>query len=290
VEKRTHGCARFFTHGYRDPPPNRYPARMIRVLVSGSGKMGRTIVDAVDREADLTPVGVLDALASPGAWPLPSGGEIPLLTDATAACAETRPDVVIDFTNAAYTPILTDAALRHGVRPVIGTSGLPQDYVEMLARQCAEQRLGAVIAANFAIGAVLMMHMARLAAPYFDSAEIIEMHHDQKVDAPSGTAIATASGMAEARGKPFARNVPDATPIAGSREASSDGVTIHSVRLPGLVAHQEVLFGGLGQTLSIRHDTTGRESFMPGIVLAVREVMQRSELVIGLDRLIGLRD
>jgi 4-hydroxy-tetrahydrodipicolinate reductase len=133
-----------------------------------------------------------------------------------------------------------------------------------------------------------MMHMARIASKYFDSAEVIELHHPDKVDAPSGTAITTARGMVEARGKPFERNIPSATPITGARDASIDGVTVHSVRLRGLVAHQEVIFGGLGQTLTIRHDTTGRESFMPGVLLAVREVMQRQELVVGLDHLIGL--
>src|SRR5438477_161765 len=145
-----------------------------------------------------------------------------------------------------------------------------------------------VVSGNFAIGAVLMMHMAKVAARFFDEVEIIELHHDQKVDAPSGTAIATAQGMLEARGRPFDRNVPETQTIAGSREAALDGVTMHSVRLRGLVAHQEVLFGGLGQTLSIRHDTTGRDAFMPGILLATREVMNRQTLVVGLDALIGL--
>ncbi|MEX2245747.1 MAG: 4-hydroxy-tetrahydrodipicolinate reductase, partial [Dehalococcoidia bacterium] len=155
-------------------------------------------------------------------------------------------------------------------------------------QRCAERKLGGVVAANFAIGAVLLMHLAKIAAPYFDAAEIIELHHDQKVDAPSGTAIATARGMVEARGRPFGRNVPETETIAGARAAEIDGVTVHSVRLPGLVAHQEVLFGGQGQTLTIRHDTTGRDSFMPGILLAVREVMRREELVVGLEGLIGL--
>jgi len=262
---------------------------MIRVLVSGSGKMGRTIIDALDAEADLEPVGVVDGLAQRGEWRLPSGVAVPLLNDAAAACDATKPDVVIDFTNAAWTPKLTAAALPRGVRPVIGTTGLPQSYVDGLARQCRERRLGGLIAANFAIGAVLLMHMAKVAARFFDSAEIIELHHDQKVDAPSGTSIATAQKMLEGRGgKPFARNEPDAQTIAGTRAGALDGVTIHSVRLPGLVAHQEVLFGGRGQTLSIRHDTTGRDCYMPGLVLASREVMRRQDLVIGLDALVGL--
>lgn len=266
----------------------RYSAPMIRVLVSGAGKMGRTIVDAVSSEPDLEPVGVVDGLGKPGSWSLTSGETIPLFDDAQIACRETNADVVIDFTNAAWTPVIADAALAHGVRPVIGTSGLSEAYVTKLAGQCAETSLGGVVAANFALGGVLMMYMARIASKYFDAAEIIELHHDQKVDAPSGTAIATARGMVEARGKPFERNVPELTPVPGARDAAVDGVTIHSLRLPGLVAHQEVIFGGLGQTLSIRHDSTGRESFMPGIMLAVREVMRRNELVVGLDRLIGL--
>jgi 4-hydroxy-tetrahydrodipicolinate reductase len=180
------------------------------------------------------------------------------------------------------------AALPRGVRPVIGTTGLSQEYVDGLARECRERKVGGVIAANFSLGAVLMMHMARIAAKHFESAEIIELHHDQKVDAPSGTSIATARGMIEARGgKPFLRNTPDMTPIEGSRSGEIGGVTIHSVRLPGYVAHQEVIFGALGQTLTIRHDSN-RESYIPGILLATREVMRRDELIVGLGTLMGL--
>jgi 4-hydroxy-tetrahydrodipicolinate reductase len=132
------------------------------------------------------------------------------------------------------------------------------------------------------------MHMAKTASRFFDSAEIIELHHDKKVDAPSGTATATARDMVAARGKPFERNVPERETLASTRAAAIDGLSIHSVRLPGLVAHQEVLFGGLGQTLSIRHDTTGRDSFVPGVLLATREVMGQRGLVRGLAPLIGL--
>ncbi len=262
----------------------------IRVLVSGAGKMGRVILDAVDADASVTPVGVVDKLAEPALLSLPSGGAIPLLSDAAAACEETKPDVVIDFTNAAWTPVLADAAIARGVRLVIGTTGLPQSFVDDLAKRCAEKKLGGLIAANFTIGAVLMMHMAKLAARFFESAEIIELHHDQKVDAPSGTSITTARGMIEGRGgRPFSRNIPDTQPIEGTRAGAHDGITIHSVRLRGLFAHQEVLFGSPGETLSIRHDSTGREAYIPGILLAVREVMNREELVIGLDALMGVR-
>ena len=261
----------------------------IRVLVSGAGKMGRVILDAVDADPSVTPVGVVDKLADATLLSLPSGGAIPLLSDAAAAFEEVKPDVVIDFTNAAWTPVLADAALAHGVRMVIGTTGLPQSFVDDLAKRCAEEKLGSLIAANFTIGAVLMMHFAKIAARFFESAEIIELHHDAKVDAPSGTSIATARGMIEGRdGKPFPRNIPDAQPIEGTRAGAYDGITIHSVRLRGLFAHQEVLFGGPGETLTIRHDSMSREAYMPGVLLAVREVMKREELVVGLDVLMGV--
>jgi 4-hydroxy-tetrahydrodipicolinate reductase len=262
---------------------------MLKAMVSGSGKMGRAILDALDADPSIEPVGCIDSLVAPGAVALVSGAEVPLFDDAPRAFADVTADVVIDFTNAIWTPTLVDAALAAGVRPVIGTSGLPVAFVDDLARRCAELRLGGIVAANFAIGGVLMMHMAAIAARFFESAEVIEMHHDQKVDAPSGTSIDTARRMIAAReGKPFTRNVPISTPIEGARAAAVDGVTIHSVRLPGLVAHQEVIFGGVGQTLTIRHDSNGRDSFMPGIILAARAVMDRETLARGLDEIIGL--
>jgi 4-hydroxy-tetrahydrodipicolinate reductase len=261
---------------------------MIRVLISGGGKMGRTIIDALASEDDLTVVGVVDKLAQSKAFVTGAGETLTLHADANAALDATTPDVVVDFTNAAWTPELMKAALPRGVRPVIGTTGLSQAYVDGLAAECRERKVGGVIAANFAIGAVLMMHMARIAAKHFESAEIIELHHDQKVDAPSGTSIATARGMIEARGgRPFGRNEPEMTPVTGTRAGAVDGVSIHSVRLPGLVAHQEVILGATGQTLTIRHDSN-REAYIPGVLLAVREVMRRNELVVGLGVLMGL--
>jgi len=144
-----------------------------------------------------------------------------------------------------------------------------------------------VVAPNFALGAVLMTHLAKVAARYLDYAEIIELHHLQKADAPSGTALATARAMAAARGKPFLQpSAPEKT--SDSRGEPVEGVAIHSVRLPGLMAHQEVIMGGAGQTLSIRHDTTGRECYMPGVMLAIREVVKRKGLIYGLDTLLGL--
>ncbi len=261
----------------------------IRVLVSGSGKMGREVLTAVYREEGLEPVGVVDLFATEDTITLLDGsGSLPFGSDPSVVIGKTTPDVVIDFTNAEWTPRLSEAALAAGVRLVIGTSGLSDEFVRDLQQQCDERQIGAVIAPNFALGAVLMQRLAKTAARFYESAEIIELHHDQKVDAPSATAIATAKGMAEARRKPFARASTQKQSLAGTRGGELSGITIHSVRLPGLVAHQEVILGGPGETLRIRHDSLGRESFMPGVMLAVRHVMQHPGLVVGLERLVGL--
>jgi len=255
----------------------------LKVLVSGTGKMGRQVCAAVNAEAGMAPVAYVDGLATSAVI-----DGLPVYTDPAKCMAETRPDVAIDFTNAAWTPKLAEAAVLAGVRLVIGTTGLSAEFIAWLERETASRKLGAVVASNFAIGAVLMMHFARQAARYFDNAEIIELHHDQKVDSPCGTAKSTAEMMLAARGKPFIHPESEKETLPGARGAELGGAAIHSVRLPGLVAHQEVIFGGLGQTLTIRHDTTGRDSFMPGVLSAAKAVMQLDHLVVGLDRLMGL--
>jgi 4-hydroxy-tetrahydrodipicolinate reductase len=258
-----------------------------KVLVSGSGKMGREVLHAVSREGDMEPVGVVDALADVSVIELADGLVVPVKQDAAALIADSRPDVIVDFTNAEWTPKLAEDALAAGVRLVIGTSGLPESFLSHLEEECRKRQLGAVVASNFALGAVLMQQMARLAARFYDTAEIIEQHHEGKADAPSGTSITTAQAIAEGHGGPLSVPPTAKQTIPGTRGNTADGVTIHSVRLPGLVAHQEVIFGGPGETLRIRHDTMDRASFMPGVILAVREVMNLKELVIGLDKLIG---
>ena len=261
----------------------------IRVVVSGTGRMGKEVLAAVCGDPDLEPVGVLEKFSAEDYVSLPDGsGLVHLDKDPRALFSRARPDVVIDFTNAEWTPQVVKAALEGGVRMVIGTTGLSEDLLSSLERDCKESGVGAVAASNFAIGAVLMMHLAKIAAKHLDHAEIIELHHNQKIDAPSGTAIATAKGMLASRGRPFVEASTQKEMISGTRGGTLDGIAIHSVRLPGLVAHQEVIFGGTGQTLTIRHDSTGRDSFMPGVLLAAKEVMNRSELVRGLDKLIGL--
>jgi 4-hydroxy-tetrahydrodipicolinate reductase len=260
----------------------------IRVVVSGTGNMGREVLAAVARERDMEPVGVLEKFFEGDELVAPDGRTLPVSAQPARLLDATRPDVIIDFTNAAWTPPVARAALDRGVRLVIGTTGLSERWLRELEKRCRERKTGAVVAANFAIGAVLMMHMAKTAGRFFDACEIIELHHDRKVDAPSGTALSTARDILDARGRPFERNVPSHTPLEGTRGGEVQGITVHSVRLPGLVAHQEVLFGGLGQTLSIRHDTTGRDAFIPGVLLATREVLKRKELVRGLEALVGL--
>lgn len=261
----------------------------IKVLVSGSGRMGREVLAAVVREADMDPVGCVDLLSSEDHISIADSDRlVPFGQDAAAMIARVRPDVIVDFTSAEWTPKLAKEALAAGVRLVIGTTGLDQGFVGELEAEANKKGIGVLVAPNFALGAVLMQYMATVAARFFNHAEIIEMHHGGKIDAPSGTSLATARAMEAARQQPFDVPVTQKETIKGTRGGAEGSVVIHSVRLPGLVAHQEVIFGGPGETLTIRHDTTNRESFMPGVILAVREVMKHNDFVYGLDRLIGL--
>jgi 4-hydroxy-tetrahydrodipicolinate reductase len=172
---------------------------------------------------------------------------------------------------------------------VVGTTGLSQQDLKEIESLCSKHDTGAIVAPNFAIGANLMIHFARIAARFFPAAEITELHHEAKADAPSGTAMKTAEEMAKARGTRFEEGLTSKMTLEGARGAELQGIHIHSVRLPGLVAHQEVLFGGQGQTLLIRHDSISRESFMPGVIMAIKEAPRTKGLIYGLDRLMGLQ-
>jgi 4-hydroxy-tetrahydrodipicolinate reductase len=262
---------------------------MIRVVVSGSGQMGRTVVEAVEEQADMEVVGLIEPLHPTADFTSSSGSVYGVHSDPAVLFGAVHPDVVVDFTNAQWTPRLVEAALAAGVRPVVGTSGIPVETVEAMRAECAGKGIGGVVAANFALGAVVLMHLATIAARYFDAAEVIELHHDRKVDSPSGTALQTARLMREARGSDFVHPESQLEHLAGARGAVEGGIGLHSVRLSGFVASQEVILGGQGQWLTLRHDTAGRDCYKPGIVLAIREVMQREGLVVGLDDLIGLK-
>ncbi len=260
------------------------------VVVTGvSGKMAKETLLALCKAPDLEPVGAVSRHALEDFLALPDGsGLIPLANDADGLLHRLRPDVVVDFTSAPYAMAVAKSAIAQGVRPVVGTSGLGAAEVEELTARCATARLGGIIAPNFALGAVVLMHLAAVASRFFDYAEIIEMHHDGKADAPSGTAIATAEMMGRARGRPFATAPTLKETLPHSRGSRVEGIPVHSMRLPGLLAHQEVVFGSAGQTLRLRHDTLNRECYMPGVLIAVREVMKLDHMVFGLDRLLGL--
>lgn len=254
-------------------------------MVSGAaGRMGSEVVRAVSAEDDLRVVAAVDP-AHVGEQVQEVHG-LAYTGDLADAIEATRPDVMVDFTHPSVVAGNIETALSHGVHCVVGTTGLSAQTLEDLAAT-AKDGACLFVAPNFAIGAVLMMRFAAEAARFMPHVEIVELHHDRKADAPSGTALRTAALIASAR-----ELVPEApgreTEIAnGARGALVDDVTIHSVRLPGLVAHQEVLFGGQGQTLSIRHDSIDRTSFMPGVVLAIRNVIGRTGLIVGLERLMG---
>ncbi|MCV7067447.1 4-hydroxy-tetrahydrodipicolinate reductase [Mycolicibacterium farcinogenes] len=244
----------------------------MRVGVLGAkGKVGATMVHAVETAADLT---VLDGVDV--------GDSLSLLTD-------TKTDVVIDFTHPDVVMDNLKFLIDNGIHAVVGTTGFTWERIEQVEAWLKDKPESAVlIAPNFAIGAVLSMHFAQQAARYFESVEIIELHHPHKADAPSGTAARTAKLIAEAR-KGMPPN-PDATStgLDGARGADVDGVPVHSVRLAGLVAHQEVLFGTQGETLTIRHDSLDRSSFVPGVLLAVRKIAERPGLTIGIEPLLDL--
>lgn len=197
-------------------------------------------------------------------------------------------DVLVDFTTGKAAPEILQAAAKAGLHVVSGTSGLPATALDELDSALRKAGRGGVWAANFAIGGALMMHFARVAARFMDAAEVIELHHDKKVDAPSGTAVQTARDIRAARGSDLPDPQVERWTLEGSRGAVEGGVRIHSIRLPGFNAHQEVLFGSLGQVLSIRHDALGREAYLPGVALAVKEVSKHVGLVRGLDTLMGL--
>ncbi|SIN38703.1 4-hydroxy-tetrahydrodipicolinate reductase [Micromonospora cremea] len=246
------------------------PAQQLRVGVFGArGRMGIEVCKAVDAADDLALSAAID-----------QGDSRSAVSTAEVVVDFTTPDVVMD--NLQW-------CIEQGISAVVGTTGFTEQRLEQVRGWLADKpEVGVVIAPNFGIGAVLMMQFAARAARHFESVEIIEQHHPRKLDAPSGTATHTARQIAQARAEAGLGPVPDATKdeVLGARGAEIDGVRVHAVRATGLVAHQEVLFGGTGETLTIRHDSYDRVSFMPGVLLAVRAVRNRPGLTVGLDALL----
>jgi 4-hydroxy-tetrahydrodipicolinate reductase len=257
---------------------------VIRVAVAGAtGRMGREVCRAVAGDPGLELVAGVSHTAHgrtlAEAIGLEGEAASVVLVEHLDELGAARPDVLVDFTAPAYAADHVAWGIANGVHVVVGTTGFEIDEA------WRDASVGVIVAPNFAIGAVLVMRFAEQAARYLPSAEVIELHHDGKVDAPSGTAILTARRIAAARATVPASPVGDDA-YPGARGADVDGVRVHSVRLPGLVAHEEVVFGGQGQTLTVRHDSTDRTSFMPGVLLAIASVADRPGLTVGLDALL----
>lgn len=247
--------------------------KQIRVAVAGAnGRMGQEVVKMLGEDTQLIYTGNLDT----------RGDEESIRLQ----LEEMKPDVLVDFTTPHSVYRHMEICLKYGVRPVVGTTGLTPEQLQEMTERYQDAGVGAIIAPNFAIGAILCMKFSAMAAKYMPHVEIMELHHDRKLDAPSGTALKTAEMIAAVRedlkqGHPEEKEI-----IPGARGAEYEGFRIHSVRLPGMVAHQEVLFGAVGQTLSIRHDSINRESFMPGVNMAVKAVVNMNSLIYGLEHLI----
>lgn len=255
----------------------------IRIIVAGaSGKMGQEVVKLIERTEHFQLAGAVSRTYA--------GQEVAANSKCYAtlkeAIEETEADVVVDFTSPEMIMNHLQTCCAYRIKPVVGTTGLSEEELNALTIEFKQNQLGGIIAPNFAIGAILMMKFAAQAAKYLPHVEIIESHHDRKLDAPSGTALKTAELITESR-KQIKQGHPSETEMwQGARGAEYHGFRIHSVRLPGLVAHQEVLFGGTGQLLTIRHDSLNRESFMPGVQLAVEKVLGLNELVYGLENIL----
>jgi 4-hydroxy-tetrahydrodipicolinate reductase len=246
---------------------------VIRVAVLGAnGRMGREVCAAVDAEPDLELT-----------------EEVDVDLGSRDSLVESEVQVAVDFTNAEAAADNIQWCMKNGIHVVVGTSGLSEDAVEEIRQLAPKCEGNVLIAPNFAIGAVLAMRFAEMAAAWMPDAEVIELHHSGKMDSPSGTALQTVDGILRGRrSAPADRSGMLKENLPGARGAEKDGVHVHSVRLPGLVAHQEVLFGGPGQLLTIRHDSVDRKSFMPGVIVGIRRIAQHPGLTIGLEHYLGL--
>ncbi|MBS4217323.1 4-hydroxy-tetrahydrodipicolinate reductase [Bacillus sp. FJAT-49711] len=262
----------------------------IKIVVAGPrGRMGREAVNLVKDAPEFELVAVLDRknngllLSEIEGF---SNLDVKIYTDVEECFRNVDADVLIDLTVPETGYLHTKTALLHGIRSVVGTTGFTNEEISELRKLAEEKEIGCIIAPNFAIGAILMMKFSQMAAKYFNNVEIIELHHDQKLDAPSGTALKTAQMITENRDKQKQGHPNEKETIQGARGADYDGMHIHSVRLPGLVAHQQVLFGAPGETLTIRHDSYNRASFMTGVKMSVETVMGLNTLVYGLEHIL----
>jgi 4-hydroxy-tetrahydrodipicolinate reductase len=267
----------------------------IPVIVAGAtGKMGRETIKAIARSADLTLIGAtgrtyigedIGEVIGCGELEIPVTADLEILL--AQGAQEKQLAVMVDFTHPSLVYENIRASIAYGVRPVVGTTGLSAAQLRDLAAFADKASTGCIIAPNFAIGILLLQQAAIAAAKHFDHVEIIELHHNQKADAPSGTAIQTAQMLGEL-GQTFnTSSAPETEHIAGARGAMmAENIRLHSVRLPGLVAHQEVIFGAMGETYTLRHNTSDRTCYMAGVLLAIRKVIQLKHLIYGIEKLL----
>lgn len=261
-----------------------------RILVNGAcGRMGQEVVKTIVNELDDLLVGVCDRVNSgKDIMKILSldGPEVIIKDSLLEAIKESEPDVIIDFTTPRVVMENIEIGLSNGINMIVGTTGITEIDLEKIENLTRENKVNALIVPNFAIGAVLMMRFAYEAAKYLDDVEIIDIHHEKKVDAPSGTAIKTAELINSARKRKEGARSDEIEKLACARGADCSGIKLHSIRLPGLIAHQEVIFGAEGQSLTIRHDSYNRRSFMPGVKLALEKIEEIDGLVYGLEKII----
>jgi 4-hydroxy-tetrahydrodipicolinate reductase len=263
---------------------------MIRVVVTGvSGRMGSTICRGIFSEKDIKLVaGVSNSKAGRDIGQIIGVSDIGIKAVKTIEEAfDSKPEVLIDFTHASVAPNNIIFALENKIHAVVGTTGIDEQEIQKIKENSEEGKANVIIAPNFAVGAVLMMNFVKKAAPNFKDCEIIELHHDKKADAPSGTALATAELIKSVYESRKRLKEGEREKVKGARGCLTSNIHIHSVRLPGLMAHQEVIFGTTGQTLTIRHDSISRDSFLPGIFLAVRNIAKMPGFNFGIDKLLG---
>src|SRR5690625_87007 len=266
----------------------------IKIIVAGPrGRMGSEAVNMINEEPNFQLVACIDRknngkyLSDIDSMP---NLKVPIFEDAEECFTSIEADVLVDLTVPSVGFNHTKLAIEHKVRPVVGTSGFTDKQIKELTHLAADKEVGCIIAPNFAIGAVLMMQFVQMASKFLPDIEIIEKHHDQKLDAPSGTAMKTVDLISKVRPVKNQGHPEEVETLEGARGAEKHGIRVHSIRLPGLVAHQEVILGGQGQTLTIQHDSFNRSSFMSGVKLAVEHVLSIHTLIYGLENILDLEN
>lgn len=271
--------------------PDNTQEKPTKILVHGAlGRMGKEVLSAISADSSFETVGAVDIKAEDTVLTLPDGiNKVPISKSLDSVLDTTNPDVVVDFSAQDVVPNLAKIVLSARVNLVVGTTGITETQCKTIDTLAKENDVGAIIAPNFALGAVLLLQISREVSRFFDYAEVIETHHEAKLDAPSGTAMAIAKAMREGKDKDFSRVIPEKEIVEGGRGADVSGISVHSVRMPGKMARHEVIFGTAGQTFSMTHDTINRECYMPGVLIALNAATKLKGLVVGLENILDLK-